>query len=68
MLVRFSVENFMSFNTNVSFSMAASKIARMKDHLITVDDKRILRGLLGQRRISPSGSVTRASVLLSAEL
>ena len=44
MLVRFSVENFMSFNTNVSFSMAASKIARMKDHLITVDDKRILRG------------------------
>lgn len=44
MLVRFSVENFMSFNETVSFSMAASKVTRMKDHIITINDKKILKG------------------------
>lgn len=44
MLVRFSVENFMSFNKMESFSMAASKVTRMKNHIVNIQDKRILKG------------------------
>lgn len=44
MLIRFSVENFMSFNTMESFSMAASKVTRMKNHIKIINDKRILKG------------------------
>ncbi len=44
MLLRFSVENFLSFNNRVEFSMAASKITRLKEHTVAIGDKRVLKG------------------------
>lgn len=44
MLLRFSVENFLSFDSRVEFSMAASKITRMSDHTIPVGNKKVLKG------------------------
>lgn len=44
MLLRFSVENFLSFKEKIEFSMAASKITRLREHTIQIGDKRILKG------------------------
>ena len=44
MLIRFSVENYMSFKERQIFSMAAGKQTKHKNHVITVNDKRILKG------------------------
>lgn len=44
MLVRFSVENHLSFNERQVFSMAAGKHTRHKSHLIVIDGKRLLKG------------------------
>lgn len=46
MLVRFSVENFMSFDTRQEFSMAASMVARSrhKNHVIPFGKRKVLKG------------------------
>ena len=44
MLVRFSVENYRSFNERQVFSMAAGKHTRHKKHLAVVNGKRLLKG------------------------
>lgn len=44
MLIRFSVENYLSFYKRQVFSMAAGKHTRHKSHLITVNGKRLLKG------------------------
>ena len=44
MLVRFSVENYRSFNERQVFSMAAGKHTRHKKHLALVNGKRLLKG------------------------
>lgn len=44
MLIRFSVENYLSFNKRQVFSMAAGKHTRHKSHLMVVNGKRILKG------------------------
>jgi AAA15 family ATPase/GTPase len=43
MLIRFSVENFLSFDKETSFSMAAGKASRMKSHVREIEGKRILK-------------------------
>jgi len=44
MLIRFSVENYLSFNKRQVFSMAAGKHTRHKSHLMVMNGKRILKG------------------------
>lgn len=44
MLIRFAVENFMSFRDLTAFSMAAGKITRHGAHVVTKQGKRILKG------------------------
>lgn len=44
MLVRFAVENFLSFKEQQVFSMAAGKHTRHKSHLQVINGKRILKG------------------------
>ncbi|MBP3747968.1 MAG: AAA family ATPase [Ruminobacter sp.] len=44
MLVRFTVENYLSFNERQVFSMAAGKHTRLKNHLVVVNGKRLLKG------------------------
>ena len=44
MLIRFSVENYRSFNERQTFSMAAGKHTRLKDHLVEINGKRLLKG------------------------
>lgn len=44
MLIRFSVENYLSFNERQVFSMAAGKHTRHKSHLMVVKGKRLLKG------------------------
>ncbi len=44
MLIRFSVENYLSFNKRQVFSMAAGKHTRHKSHLMVVNGKRMLKG------------------------
>lgn len=44
MLVRFIVENFLSFKERQVFSMVAAKHTRHPDHVITLKGKRILKG------------------------
>lgn len=44
MLIRFAVENFMSFKDKQVFSMVASKHTRHPDHVADISDKRILKG------------------------
>ena len=44
MLVRFSVENYRSFNERQVFSMAAGKHTRHKNHLVVINGKRLLKG------------------------
>ena len=43
MLIRFSVENYRSFNERQVFSMAAGKHTRHKEQLIVVNGKRLLK-------------------------
>lgn len=43
MLIRFSVENFLSFNQRQVFSMAAGKHTRHKEQLVVVNGKRVLK-------------------------
>ena len=43
MLVRFSVENYRSFNDRQVFSMSASKHTRHKNHVITANGRRLLK-------------------------
>lgn len=43
MLIRYSVENFLSFNKRQSFSMSASQGTRHKDHLISIKDHKLLK-------------------------
>lgn len=43
MLIRFSVENYRSFNERQVFSMAAGKHTRHKDQIVTVKGKRLLK-------------------------
>jgi len=44
MLVRFSIENFRSFYGKQIFSMAAGNTTRFKNHLISFNDNKILKG------------------------
>lgn len=44
MLVRFAVENFMSFKDRQVFSMAAGKATRHDNHIAKIKGKRILKG------------------------
>lgn len=44
MLIRFSVENYRSFNERQVFSMAAGKHTRHKEQLVVVNGKRLLKG------------------------
>lgn len=44
MLIRFSVENFLSFSTRTEFSMVAAKNLPHDDQLLTSEDPRVLRG------------------------
>lgn len=44
MLIRFSVENFMSFRDKTVFSMVAGKMTRHNKHMVNCNDKRILKG------------------------
>ena len=43
MLIRFAVENFLSFKKRVEFTMGASKILRHKDHIAKANDERLLK-------------------------
>ncbi len=43
MLIRFTVENFLSFKDEVEFSMVAGRTRRHKDHIIPNDKKRDVR-------------------------
>ena len=43
MLIRFSVENFLSFNQRQVFSMAAAKHTRHKEQLVIAQGKRLLK-------------------------
>lgn len=43
MLVRFSVENYRSFNKRQVFSMAAGKHTRHKEQIVSVNGKRLLK-------------------------
>lgn len=43
-LIRFSVENFLSFKKTTEFSMVASKMTRHSGHVVNCKDKRILKG------------------------
>lgn len=43
MLIRFSVENYRSFNERQIFSMAAGKHTRHKEQIITIKGKRLLK-------------------------
>lgn len=44
MLVRFSVENFLSYRDKQAFSMMAGKQTKHPDHVLNINDKRILKG------------------------
>lgn len=44
MLIRFAVENFMSFKNMTEFNMAAGKIVRHKEHVAQCNGKKILKG------------------------
>ena len=44
MLVRFTVGNYRSFKERQVFSMAAGKHSRLKNHLVVVNGKRLLKG------------------------
>lgn len=44
MLVRFSVENFMSYKDRQVFSMIAGKQTKHKDHIFNANGKRVLKG------------------------
>ncbi len=44
MLVRFSVENFMSYKDRQIFSMVAGKQTKHGDHVVSVKGKRLLKG------------------------
>lgn len=44
MLIRFSVENFMSFKEMQIFSMAAGKHTKHSDHVVDANGKRVLKG------------------------
>ena len=43
MLIRFSVENYMSFKEQQVFSMAAGKGSRHPSHIISINDNRLLK-------------------------
>ena len=44
MLIRFAVENFLSFKDRAEFSMMAGKITRHGDHIALCSHKRVLKG------------------------
>ena len=44
MLIRFAVENFLSFKDRQIFSMVAAKHTRHHEHIADVEGKRILKG------------------------
>ena len=44
MLVRFSVENFLSFKNLTEFSMVAGKMTRHSGHIAVCNHKRLLKG------------------------
>jgi AAA15 family ATPase/GTPase len=44
MLIRFAVENFLSFKENTIFSMVAGKFTRHSSHIINTHGKRFLKG------------------------
>lgn len=44
MLIRFSVENFLSFKDMQSFSMAAGRQTRHRSHVMDLDGHRVLKG------------------------
>ena len=44
MLIRFTVENFLSFMDSTEFSMVAGKMTRHNDHIVNKNGKRILKG------------------------
>lgn len=44
MLIRFAVENFLSFKESTEFSMVAGKVTRHNSHIALCNQKRILKG------------------------
>ena len=44
MLIRFSVENYRSFNERQIFTMAAGKQSRHKNHIVLANGKRVVKG------------------------
>ncbi len=44
MLLRFSVQNFLSFKDQMEFSMMAGRVKRHKNHTILCQDKKVLKG------------------------
>ena len=44
MLIRFTVENFLSFKDSTEFSMVAGKMTRHNNHIVSKNGKRILKG------------------------
>ena len=44
MLIRFSVENFLSFKELTEFSMVAGKMTRHSGHMAICNNKRLLKG------------------------
>lgn len=44
MLIRFSVENFLSFKDTTEFSMVAGKVTRHSGHVALCNNKRLLKG------------------------
>ena len=59
MLIRFSVENFLSFNQRQVFSMAAAKHTRHKEQLVIAQGKRLLKAgiLFGANAAAVKGSM-----------
>ena len=43
MLIRFSVENYMSFKERQIFSMAAGKSSRHPSHIVSIGTNRLLK-------------------------
>lgn len=61
MLIRFSVENYRSFNERQVFSMAAGKHTRHKEQLLTVNGKRLLKaGVLFGANAAGKSNLVRA--------
>ena len=61
MLIGFSVSNFKSFNDNQTISFLSTKIARHKEHIFQIEDKKILKsGLIFGANASGKSNLIKA--------